>query len=220
MEVLQELMGSHATNKAPPNPVWQPATRRSIERWLTELEHAGWLVWVRREETTRRYHLRTSARSAPDTAVLTELRTLLNSGKATLAEVQALLNLAPSLSSDATPESHGSIPGSHQDAEPSEATAADTTPGSHGGDNDTTAESEDATAQSHVPASSATDATAESHDPILVSLNTTSESLDTTLGSHGATGGSFRAAGRGGAGVARGVLLGGVEGADSGRDET
>ncbi len=76
--------------------------RRSIERWLTELEAAGWLVWTRREETSRRYHLRTSARSAPDTAVLTELRALLNSGKATLADVQTLLRRIPGVTDDAT----------------------------------------------------------------------------------------------------------------------
>lgn len=83
MELLQELMGTTITDKATQTETWQPATRRSIERWLTELEQSGWLVWARRGETTRRYHLRTSARSATDTAVLTELRTLLNSGKAT-----------------------------------------------------------------------------------------------------------------------------------------
>ncbi|PDW05024.1 hypothetical protein [Candidatus Viridilinea mediisalina] len=119
MEVLQALMGSHTTAKASPNPVWQPATRRSIERWLTELEHAGWLVWVRREETTRRYHLRTSARSAPDTAILTELRTLLNSGKATLAEVQALVHGAAAASNATTAESHATTGESQPPLEPS-----------------------------------------------------------------------------------------------------
>jgi len=89
MELLQELMGTTITDKATQAETWQPATRRSIERRLTELEQAGWLVWARRGETTRRYHLRTSARSATDTAVLTELRTLLNSGKVTLAGVRA-----------------------------------------------------------------------------------------------------------------------------------
>jgi hypothetical protein len=68
MELLQELMGTTITDKATQTETWQPATRRSIERWLTELEQAGWLVWARRGETTRRYHLRTTARSATDAA--------------------------------------------------------------------------------------------------------------------------------------------------------
>ena len=187
MELLQELMGTTITDKATQAETWQPATRRSIERWLTELEQAGWLVWARRGETTRRYHLRTSARSATDTAVLTELRTLLNSGKATLAEVQALLNLAPQLPADATPESHGSIPGSHQDAEPTTLAAADTTPESHTAGDDATAESDDATAGSQLPAGQAADATVESHDPILASHDATAESQDTTQGSHDTT---------------------------------
>ena len=142
MELLQELMGTTITDKATQTETWQPATRRSIERWLTELEQAGWLIWARRGETTRRYHLRTSARSATDTAVLTELRTLLNSGKATLTEVQALLNQAPQLPVDATPESHGSIPGSHQDAEQTTTATADATPESHAAGDDATAESQ------------------------------------------------------------------------------
>jgi hypothetical protein len=75
MELLQELMGTYVETKAPPKQkTWQVATRRSIERWLTELEQAGWLIWTRREEATRRYHLRTSARSATDSAILHELR--------------------------------------------------------------------------------------------------------------------------------------------------
>jgi hypothetical protein len=56
MELLQELMGTYIEVKEEgdePAPrgkrrdrpkVWQPATRRSIERWLCELESAGWLV--------------------------------------------------------------------------------------------------------------------------------------------------------------------------------
>jgi hypothetical protein len=39
MELLQELMGTTITDKATRAETWQPATRRSIERWLTELEH-------------------------------------------------------------------------------------------------------------------------------------------------------------------------------------
>jgi hypothetical protein len=187
MELLQELMGTTITVKATQAETWQPATRRSIERWLTELEQAGWLVWARRGETTRRYHLRTSARSATDTAVLTELRTLLNSGKATLAEVQALLNLTPPLPADATPESHGSISGSHQDAEQTTMVAADATLRSHATGDDATAESDDATDGSQLLAGHEANATVESHDPILVSHDATAESQDATEGSHGAT---------------------------------
>ena len=180
MELLQELMGTTITDKATQAETWQPATRRSIERWLTELEQAGWLVWVRRGETMRRYHLRTSARSATDTAVLTELRTLLNSGKATLTEVQTLLNQAPQLPVDATPESHGSIPGSHQDAEQATVAAFDATPGSH-------ASGDDAIAESQALVGWEPDAIVESHDPILASHDTTAESQDTTQGSHDTT---------------------------------
>jgi hypothetical protein len=180
MELLQELMGTTITDKATQAETWQPATRRSIERWLTELEQAGWLIWARRGETTRRYHLRTSARSATDTAVLTELRTLLNSGKATLIEVQALLNQAPQLPADATPESHGSIPGSHQDAEQATVAASDATPGSY-------AAGDDATVESHLLASLETGTTVESYDPTLASHDTTAESQDTTQGSHDTT---------------------------------
>ena len=177
MELLQELMGTTVEEKSESEPgakgsrpkAWQPATRRSIERWLKELEQAGWLIWARREETTRRYHLRTSARSATDTAVLTELRTLLNSGKTTLAEVQELLNTAPGLRDDATLPSHDPIPGSHQDAVTATESCDDATPGSHD-----TANLND-------------DATAESHDLILRSHDATAESQDTTLGSHGTT---------------------------------
>lgn len=175
MELLQEMMGAAVEQKGAPtangsrSKTGQPATRRSIERWLTELETAGWLIWTRREETTRRYHLRTSARSATDTAVLTELRTLLNSSKATLADVQALLNTAPGLRDDATLPSHDSIPGSHEDAVAGAELRDDATSGSHG------------------PAIVGKDATAESQDPILGSHDTTSESQDTTLGSYSAT---------------------------------
>ncbi|PDW00922.1 hypothetical protein [Candidatus Viridilinea mediisalina] len=84
MELLQELMGHRRDEHA----AWQPATRRSVERWLAELEQAGWLVWARRGETTRRYHLLSAGSGAGDTALLRELRMLLNSGKATLAVVQ------------------------------------------------------------------------------------------------------------------------------------
>ncbi|HWQ13695.1 MAG TPA: hypothetical protein VNL77_12900 [Roseiflexaceae bacterium] len=207
MELLQELMGTTITDKATQVETWQPATRRSIERWLTELEQAGWLIWARRGETTRRYHLRTSARSATDTAVLTELRTLLNSGKATLAEVQALLNLTPQLPADATAESHGSIPGSHQDAEQIEAPAADATPGSHEAGDDTTAESDGATIGSLLPAGQAANTTVESHDPILASHDATGESQDATLGSHGATAVSHDATPRSHGELAEGVLM-------------
>jgi hypothetical protein len=200
MELLQELMGTTITDKATQAETWQPATRRSIERWLTELEQAGWLIWARRGETTRRYHLRTSARSATDTAVLTELRTLLNSGKATLTEVQALLNQAPQLPVDATPESHGSIPGSHQDAEQVTVTTADATSGSH-------AAGDDATAESQPLASWEAGTTVESHDPILASHDATAESQDTTQGSHGATAESHHATLRPHGELAEGVLM-------------
>src|SRR5262245_32247074 len=52
MELLQELMGTSVEEKRETEAqdsepikrpkVWQPATRRSIERWLHELEVAGW----------------------------------------------------------------------------------------------------------------------------------------------------------------------------------
>jgi hypothetical protein len=207
MELLQELMGTTITDKATQTETWQPATRRSIERWLTELEQAGWLVWARRGETTRRYHLRTTARSATDTAVLTELRTLLNSGKATLAEVQALFNLSPPLPADATPESHGSIPGSHQDAEQAIVVATDATPGSHAAGDDATAESDNATARSQPLANWETDATVESHDPILASHDATAESQDTTQGSYDATAESHDATPGSHGELAEGVLM-------------
>ena len=200
MELLQELMGTTITDKATQAETWQPATRRSIERWLTELEQAGWLIWARRGETTRRYHLRTSARSATDTAVLTELRTLLNSGKATLTEVQALLNQAPQLPVDATPESHGSIPGSHQDAEQTTTATADATPESH-------AAGDDATAESQPLDRWEADATVESHDPILASHDTTAESQDTTQGSHDTTAESHDATPGSHGELADGVLM-------------
>lgn len=200
MELLQELMGTIITDKATQAEAWQPATRRSIERWLTELEQAGWLVWARRGETTRRYHLRTSARSATDTAVLTELRTLLNSGKATLAEVQALLNLTPPLPADATPESQGSIPGSHQDAEQATVATSDATPGSY-------AAGDDATGRAQPLASWEAGTTVESHDPILASHDTTAESQDTTRGSHDATAESHDATPGSHGELAEGVLM-------------
>jgi hypothetical protein len=207
MELLQELMGTTITDKATQAETWQPATRRSIERWLTELEQAGWLIWARRGETTRRYHLRTSARSATDTAVLTEMRTLLNSGKATLTEVQALLNQAPQLPVDATPESHGSIPGSHQDAEQATVVASDATPESHAAGDDATAVSDDATAGSQPLAGREADATVESHDPILASHDATAESQDTTQGSHDTTAESHDATPGSHGELAEGVLM-------------
>lgn len=178
MELLQELMGtaSHtaaaSSNNGTSAVVWQPATRRSIERWLKELEAAGWLIWSRREEASRRYHLRTSARSAGDSAVLHELRSLLNSGKASLADVQALLGAIPGTtitlprSDDATLPSHDPIPRSHQDAEATPAPVADATVESH-----------DATAGSH-------DATPESHHATIGSHHTTPESHHAILPSH------------------------------------
>lgn len=102
MSLLDELMGSFHEKKQ----TWQPTTRHSIERWLGERESAGWLGWARREETSRRYHLRTSAQSTGDAAVLRALRALLNAGGASMAEVQALL--IPS--ADATPESQHAPP--------------------------------------------------------------------------------------------------------------
>lgn len=69
-------------------------TRRSIERWLDELEVAGVLAWVQREDASPRYHLRTIARSATDAALLTTLRTLITAGKATRADVQTLRDTA------------------------------------------------------------------------------------------------------------------------------
>ena len=186
MDLLQELMGSFVPEKAGDQPtdartkIWQPATRRSIERWLTELEAAGWLVWTRREETSRRYHLRTSARSAPDTAVLTELRALLNSGKATLADVQTLLRRIPGATDDATAGSYDSIPGSHQDAAQTADGRDDATSGSHGAPD----ADDDATAESHDPIRGSHDTTAESHDPIRGSYEATPESHHATLPSH------------------------------------
>ncbi len=187
MELLQDVMGTNCIDTTTKIETRQPATRRSIERWLNELEQAGWLVWVRRAETNHRYHLRTSARSAGDTVVLNELRTMLNSGKATLADVQALLDQAPTLHGDATPESLGSIPGSHQDAERSPVPAADATLGSHESSDDATTVSDSATTGSQPLASLQTDATAVSHDPILASHDATAVSQDTTQGSYGAT---------------------------------
>jgi hypothetical protein len=186
MDLLQELMGSFVPEKTVDQPtdartkIWQPATRRSIERWLTELEAAGWLVWTRREETSRRYHLRTSARSATDNAVMTELRALLNSGKATLADVQALLRRIPGVGDDATPVSHDSIPGSHQDAAQAADGLNDATAGSHSAPD----ADDDATAESHDPILGSPDTTAESHDPIRGSYEATAVSHDPTLGSH------------------------------------
>jgi hypothetical protein len=150
MALLQELMGSFHEKKQ----VWQPATRRSIERWLGELEVAGWLVWSRREEASRRYHLRTSAQSAGDAAVIRALRALLNAGGATLAEVQALLSTPV----DAMPESQHPPTGSHPDASAPEYTTAESQ-GAIPGSPDTTGGSQDATAGSY-------DATAESQHAI------------------------------------------------------
>jgi hypothetical protein len=185
MELLQELMGTLIANKASPKQkTWQPATRRSVERWLTELEQAGWLFWVRREEATRRYHLRTSARSATDSAIIRELRALLNSGKTTLAHVQALLNTTPELPVDATPESHGAIGGSPSDAPAARAGAGDATAGSY----PVPTTRNDATAESHDTTSGSYDTTPESHHATVGSHDTTTESHDATPGSHHAPG--------------------------------
>jgi hypothetical protein len=180
MELLQGLIGSfvvaenNASSPSQPAKIWQPATRRSIERWLSELETAGWLVWTRREEASRRYHLRTSAQSAGDAAVLTELRTLLNSGKATLSDIQALL--APSeRPDDATPESHDAIAGSPQDAE-KQASA----------DSDATAESQAASEEGATTTIGSPDATAGSHHTIPGSPDATAGSHHTIPGSHDA----------------------------------
>lgn len=195
MELLQELMGTTVEEKDKPkvngrHPThWQPATRRSIKRWLTELEQAGWLVWTRREETSRRYHLRTSARSAFDSAVLHEIRTLLNSGKATLVEVQALLRLTPGTSGDTTTGSHDSIPGSHQDALAGFPATAD------------------ATSESHSVAGPPLAATAESHCATEGSYRATSESHGTTEGSHGATEESHHASEGSHGGLGEGVQM-------------
>jgi hypothetical protein len=50
MDILQDLMGASITDKTTQAESWQPATRRSVERRLTELEKAGWLVWTRRRD--------------------------------------------------------------------------------------------------------------------------------------------------------------------------
>jgi hypothetical protein len=194
MELLQELMGTAVEEKDKPKvnghyPThWQPATRRSIERWLTELEQAGWLVWTRREETSRRYHLRTSARSAFDSAVLHEIRTLLNSGKATLVEVQALLRLTPGMSDDATTGSHESIPGSHQDAVPGFPAVTDATSASHS----VTGPRLTATAGSHGATEGSYRATVESQSATEGSHEATAESHTATEGSHAGRGKGFQ----------------------------
>jgi hypothetical protein len=194
MELLQELMGTYVEVKEEsdqPAPkgkrrdrpkVWQPASRRSIERWLCELEGAGWLVWARREEPSRRYHLRTSAKSAGDAAVLRELRALLNSGAATLADVQSLLGATTAAWSrnetnglkedDATPESHPQLPLLTEDDQD----AAQATAGSH-----------DATSGSHGPGYSGPDTPAGSQHTISLSYGTTTGSHKATAGSHEAT---------------------------------
>jgi hypothetical protein len=193
MELLQELMGSAIDGEGAKDSDdgqrknWRPATRRSIERWLNELEAAGWLLWTRREETSRRYHLRTSARSAGDSAVLRDLRSLLNSGKATLADVQALLGsldvatLSGDERDDATAESHGPTSGSHQEAELPIQQLDDATLLSHQADSartHTTAESHYATGESHHTIAGSHDTTPGSHDA-------TAESHHTIPGSHG-----------------------------------
>jgi hypothetical protein len=176
MELLQDMMGTFVATKEKnasrtSAKIWQPATRRSIERWLTELEAAGWLIWTRREETSRRYHLRTSAQSAIDAAVLTDLRRLLNSGKATLADIQALVQ--ESLSDDATIGSHDPTDGSHQEEELSD---EDTTTESYGRDNTTT--------ESHHATTGSQGATVESHGATLWSHHATAGSHHATLPSH------------------------------------
>lgn len=198
MELLQELMGTYVEVKQEedePTPkakrrdrpkVWQPASRRSIERWLCELEAAGWLVWARREEPSRRYHLRTSATSAGDAAVLRELRTLLNSGAATLAEVQSLLGATTASTNydDATLESHPQLPLlAEGDWNAAQATAGSpvATSGSHGPEHsepDATTGSPHAISSSHGTTSGSHEATAGSHEA-------TTESHDAILPSHG-----------------------------------
>lgn len=207
MELLQELMGTYAEVKEEsdePAPrgkgrncpkVWQPATRRSIERWLCELEAAGWLLWARREEPSRRYHLRTSAKSAGDAAVLRELRALLNSGAATLAEVQTLLGAtttAIAIPNDATPESHPQLPmlvEGDQDASQATPGSLDATPGSHQatgtpskatvGSHDAISPSHCTTTGSHDATEGSHDATAESHDAISLSYGEAAEGVRT-----------------------------------------
>ena len=106
-------------------------------------------------------------RSAFDSAVLHEIHTLLNSGKATLVEVQALLRLTPGTSGDATTESHEPIPGSHQDAVAEFPAATNATAESHrvaGPPLTATAGSHCATVESHTATEGSQEATAESQD--------------------------------------------------------
>jgi hypothetical protein len=122
--------------------------------------------------------------------------------------------LAPA---DATPESHGSIPGSHQDAALRTLALTDTTTASHGfpgsmvratsASHHTTSASLDATLESQLLAGQTADATPGSHAATGGSHDTTAESHHATGGSHDATPESHHASPRSHGGLADGVLM-------------
>ena len=75
MERLQDEMSSNdPASHAKGTLRTRPATRRSIELWLTELEEAGWLEWHRNKGVTERYHLK--SRRASDGEVSTSTTNL------------------------------------------------------------------------------------------------------------------------------------------------
>jgi len=97
----------------------KPATRRSVERWLTELEGTGWLEWRRGAPITERYHLKTgvSAASGPDStsSAIEQVQALLRAGISAEALRVAIDTIVES--QNTIVESYDTIVGSH-DATP------------------------------------------------------------------------------------------------------
>jgi hypothetical protein len=110
----------------------QPATRRSVERWLTELEHTGWLEWRRRASITERYQLKTGVITDAEGSVQDRIQAILRTG-VSVEDLRATLD-AILESHHTTLGSHNTTLGSHHATPGSDhviAESHDTTPGSH-----------------------------------------------------------------------------------------
>jgi hypothetical protein len=83
-----------AWHKFPPDPdrlaELMHATRRSVFRWLAELEEYHWMERFRSLDSEERYLLKTSVDEAQDSLTLAKIRAALDSG-ATLDDIRALL---------------------------------------------------------------------------------------------------------------------------------
>lgn len=102
-----------AWHKFPPDPdrlaELMHTTRRSVFRWLAELEEYRWMERFRSLDSEERYLLKTSVDEAQDSLTLAKIRAALDSG-ATLDDIRALLDASDKIvasDKNGTGDKHG-----------------------------------------------------------------------------------------------------------------